>query len=94
MVRLPRYVRHARPRACLGMCATRVLVYLACVFRRIRPRRLCVASYYIPTHTLTLRSGKRCRMIDDVDVACKHGHGAFLMDGEQRDVCVEPWRDK
>ena len=45
-------------------------------------------------HGMTLRSGKRCRMIDDVDVACKHGHGAFLMDGEQRDVCVEPWRDK
>ena len=45
-------------------------------------------------HGMTLRSGKRCRMIDDVDVACKHGHGAFLVDGEQRDVCVEPWRDK
>ena len=33
-------------------------------------------------------------MSRDVGVACKHGHGAFIVDDELRTVEVEPWRDK
>ena len=45
-------------------------------------------------HGMTLRSGTRCRTSGDLDVACEHGHGAFLADGEQRDVCVGAVADK
>ena len=43
---------------------------------------------------MSLRSGKRYCMSRDVGVACKHGHGTFMVDDELRSVEVEPWRDK